>query len=175
MNPVFLALVILLGAIFVYATRRAMRQNTFNLPTPQDAAQELEEAAAAREDGVVRTASGEPVQYDAPPSERSHGAGEPPSPAGLPPLDAGWGREPSAAAPERAPRPPARPQTRHQRRPLQTAAALPGSRRPSRGQAMFGNREGLRYAVVAMTVLGPCRALDPYTPERREPPPRQRA
>lgn len=164
MNPVFLALVILLGAIFVYATRRAMRQNTFNLPTPQDAAQELEEAAAAREDGVVRTASGEPVQYDTPPS----------LPAGQPPLDAGWGRQPSAA-PERAPRPPAKTHTPHQRRPLQTAAALPGSRRPSRGQAMFGNREGLRYAVVAMTVLGPCRALDPYTPERREPPPRQRA
>ncbi len=164
MNPVFLALVVLLGAVFVYATRRTMRQNTFNLPTPQDAAQELEDAAVAREDGVVRTASGEPVQYDAPPS----------MPAGQPPLDAGWGRQPSAA-PERSPRPAARPQTPHQRRPLQTAAAAPGSRRPSRSQAMFGNRAGLRYAVVAMTVLGPCRALDPYTPERREPPPRQRA
>lgn len=175
MNPVFLALVVLLGVIFVYATRRAMRQNTFNhLPTPQDAAQELEEAAAAREDGVVRTASGEPVQYDDASSERSPGGVLPPSPAGLPPLDAGWGRQPPAA-PERAPRPPARLQPGAPRRPLQAAAAVPGQRRPSRAQGMFGNRAGLRYAVVAMTVLGPCRALDPYTPERGEPPPRQRA
>ncbi|MDP3166037.1 MAG: hypothetical protein Q8N06_11380 [Hydrogenophaga sp.] len=173
MNPVFLALVILLGAVFVYATRRAMRQNTFNLPTPQDAAQELEEAAAAREDGMVRTASGEPVRYDAPASERGQGGVVPSEPAGLPPLDAGWGRQPSVTPP-RAPHLPTRAPTT-QRRPLQTAAALPGRRSPSRAQAMFGDRAGLRYAVVAMTVLGPCRALDPYTPERGEPSPKRRA
>lgn len=146
MSPLFLALVVLLGAIFVYATRRAMRKTSFDLPTPQDAAQELDEATAARTDGTVHTAAGEPARH-APP-------------------DASWGRQP-AATPRPAPR--HLPRQEHVRRPLQTGSAVPGFRRPSRAHAMFGNRAGLHHAVVAMTVLGPCRALDPYTPDRSGP------
>lgn len=36
-------------------------------------------------------------------------------------------------------------------------------RRRTRAQAMLGSQQGLRDAIVAMTVLGPCRALQPHS------------
>jgi hypothetical protein len=37
----------------------------------------------------------------------------------------------------------------------------PESRRGIEARRLFGNRQDLRRAVIAMTVLGPCRALEP--------------
>lgn len=80
-------------------------------------------------------------------------APELPMPGEEQPLDTGFGRTPRAAAlPEevlaarRAP--PPRP----------APAPVP---RPARADRLFRSRDDLRRAIVAMTVLGPCRAQDP--------------
>jgi hypothetical protein len=57
------------------------------------------------------------------------------------------------------------------------AFAPADSPRRTRAQAMLGSRQGLREAVVAMTVLGPCRALQPHSThgaEAADPEPRPR-
>lgn len=64
-----------------------------------------------------------------------------------------WGRSPAA-----------QPATRHvpeQRAPV--PAVAPPPRAATRG--LFRSRQDLRHAIVLMTVLGPCRALEPH--ERR--------
>lgn len=63
-----------------------------------------------------------------------------------------WGRAP-AARPVAMPVP-------EQRAPAPAAAAPPAATR-----GLFRSRQDLRHAIVLMTVLGPCRALEPH--ERR--------
>lgn len=63
------------------------------------------------------------------------------------PLEDPWGRP--LAAPVPAPQPPVR-----------TAAPPPG--RPRAAHPLFRTRQDLRRAIVVMTVLGPCRALEPF-------------
>lgn len=147
MSPVFLLLAAVLGVVFVYAMRRTMRTPTFKGPTPEDAAEDVQQAAAAREvDADMSTASAPPA----------------PRPSPLPEaLGADWGRVPAPASrpslAQRAYTPP----------PQRQALAAPSRQvRTSRARALLGSRDGLHRAVVAMTVLGPCRALDPYMPER---------
>jgi hypothetical protein len=73
------------------------------------------------------------------------------------PLETGWGRASRAAAlPEEV--------LAARRAPPPRAAAAPPQPRPP-AHRLFGSREELRRAIVAMTVLGPCRAEDP--PRRR--------
>ncbi len=73
------------------------------------------------------------------------------------PLETGWGRAArSAALPEEV--------LAARRAPLPHAAAAPPQPRAPAHQ-LFASREVLRRAIVAMTVLGPCRAEDP--PRRR--------
>jgi hypothetical protein len=72
------------------------------------------------------------------------------------PIDAGWGRTPTldrgpAAAPVDAAR----------RAEANTAAPAPLSRRPA-PKPLFRSRHDLRRAIIVMTVLGPCRALEPH-------------
>lgn len=68
------------------------------------------------------------------------------------PLDTGFGRSPRAAAlPE---------EVLAARRAPPRATPAPAPRR-TRADRLFGSRDDLRRAIVAMTVLGPCRAQDP--------------
>lgn len=101
------------------------------------------------------------------PVELESGTVSTPLPAGLETTpDISWGRGPAAPVPppeirpewtEVSPRPP--PPTRAPRRALPAAAPAVASR----GRAIQLHSEaGLRQAVIAMTVLGPCRALEPY-------------
>lgn len=78
-----------------------------------------------------------------------------PAPSAQRPLDVAWGRAPRAEArplpaPTVAPTAPA---------PAPTAQAAP---RRLRYRHLFASRRDIRQAVVGMTVLGPCRALQPY-------------
>lgn len=126
-----------------------------------------------------RAAMSAPVEFETDPVSD-------PVPAGLETApDISWGRGPAAPVPppEIAPdwnEVPARPEaaavspwtppvaTRAPRR------AAPVVRRPaatSRALAPLRSEAGLRQAMIALTVLGPCRALDPYGPRgpRQEP------
>jgi hypothetical protein len=74
------------------------------------------------------------------------------------PLDYTWGREGSALAPVYEPSQPAlaiasRPPTRTIPAPTQEHTAV---------RMLFRSKSELRHAVVLMTVLGPCRAIEPY-------------
>ncbi len=79
------------------------------------------------------------------------GAAAPP-PVEAPPEDI-WGRTPAAPAAAPGPVAPAVPARRAE------APAQP--RRRTAAGLLFPTRKDLRHAVVLMTVLGPCRALDP--------------
>jgi hypothetical protein len=46
--------------------------------------------------------------------------------------------------------------------PRRAPPPVPGRRIPP--AALFRSRQDLRHAIVVMTVLGPCRAQDPYQP-----------
>ena len=163
MDPLFLGLLAVLAAVFVYAARRSMRQTP--LPTPQDAAADLKQAAAARQASQVDSVPRQPVQKHDHPAD----AMQPPA-AGE---DRGVQAESTTSAREKAgrraaPRQATRPErsrpkvTRERlgRGPLLESTST--ASRSSRAFRMFGNRQGLHHAVIAMTVLGPCRALDPY-------------
>jgi hypothetical protein len=78
------------------------------------------------------------------------------------PLENIWGRGAPAESPVEPRRgtaaavfvpEPSRPRPR-------AAPPVPGAR--ARQAALFRSRQDLRHAIVVMTVLGPCRALDPY-------------
>ncbi len=76
------------------------------------------------------------------------------------PLDVAWGRAPRTEA-----RPPAAPAvTAAAPPPARTAQAAP---RRARYRQLFASRQDIRQAVVGMTVLGPCRALEPYRLDQR--------
>lgn len=66
-------------------------------------------------------------------------------------LDDPWGRRPVTAVQVPEQRPAPRP--------------APPPARPAETRRLFRNRQDLRHAIVLMTVLGPCRALEP--PEQR--------
>ncbi|MGQ0522082.1 MAG: hypothetical protein ACT4P8_00290 [Betaproteobacteria bacterium] len=67
-----------------------------------------------------------------------------------------WGRVPQDAFPQPAAR--VEPARR-----VETVAAQPApSPRYLGPKALFGSRQALRHAVIVMTVLGPCRALQPH-------------
>lgn len=75
------------------------------------------------------------------------------------PLETYWGRAPEPEAPvvrarEELPARPAAPARR-------AVPAAPPGHRPGR-TPLFRTRRELRQAIVTMTVLGPCRALQPY-------------
>ncbi len=74
----------------------------------------------------------------------------PPPPGDGPPEDI-WGRAPAA--------PPATPEPAV---PAQRAEAPAQPRRRTASGILFRTRKDLRHAVVLMTVLGPCRALEPH-------------
>lgn len=67
------------------------------------------------------------------------------------PLEDPWGR------PLAAPVPAPQPAVRHA-----PAALAPQARHARAPHALFRTRQDLRRAIVVMTVLGPCRALEPY-------------
>ena len=69
------------------------------------------------------------------------------------PLEDVWGRSPAREESAPAPKPARR---------VEAVATRPAvaHRRPR--TALFRTRQDLRHAVVVMTVLGPCRALEPY-------------
>jgi hypothetical protein len=91
------------------------------------------------------------AQAEAPPA-----AEEEAPPPGDEPLEDIWGRAP--VTPPAAPAPVARTAPKPQ-----AAPPLPSRRRS--GARLFRTRKDLRHAIVLMTVLGPCRALEPH--ERR--------
>lgn len=64
-------------------------------------------------------------------------------------LEDPWGRAPAAPVP--APQPPVR-----------TAASAPPPGRPRAAHPLLRTPQDLRRAIVVMTVLGPCRALEPF-------------
>ncbi len=73
------------------------------------------------------------------------------------PLEDLWGRRPQAGLP-------ASPAPAASARPVETVAASPA---PPPGRTvprarLFQSRQDLRHAVIVMTVLGPCRTLEPY-------------
>ncbi len=76
------------------------------------------------------------------------------APAEDEPLEDIWGRKPQASLPAVAA--PVEPPRR--------VAAIPAAPAPA-PRLLFRTRQDLRHAVVVMTVLGPCRALEPH--ERR--------
>jgi hypothetical protein len=53
-------------------------------------------------------------------------------------------------------------------KPAPAVRVVPGARVPR--QRPFRTAREVRQGIVAMTVLGPCRALDPYDPPQAEPP-----
>ena len=91
--------------------------------------------------------------------ERAAQAQGAPSPPDDEPLEDIWGR--TQATPLEIAAPPPRTQAEQSR--TEQARALP-ERRAS-AEPLFRTKQDLRHAVVAMTVLGPCRALEP--PESR--------
>ncbi|MBC7707176.1 MAG: hypothetical protein H7274_24940 [Rhodoferax sp.] len=169
MDPLFLIILVALALVFVYSTRRAMRQ-TLKLPVPQDASANLKKAAAASRSGQVEAPVSQPARpgqaLRAPqnmPAEdaRPTGAARPVQ-AAQAKVEEAWGRNPKR--PERHVAASARPRrydSRSRRDPLPTAA-VPGAYRASRGQKMYGSRASLNQAIISMTVLGPCRAIEPY-------------
>jgi hypothetical protein len=64
-------------------------------------------------------------------------------------LEDPWGRPPAAPLP--TPQPPVR-----------TAAPVPPPGRARAAHPLFRTPQDLRRAIVVMTVLGPCRALEPF-------------
>ena len=87
------------------------------------------------------------------------------------PLDDVWGRTPQSDLVTEL----ERPDLIHRTVPLSVQSATDsrrtvavtqgdGSPRSSRihGRDLFRSRQALRHAIVSMTVLGPCRALEPY-------------
>jgi hypothetical protein len=88
--------------------------------------------------------------------EQQEAAAAAPPPPEDEPLEDVWGRAP--APPPAAPAPVARAVPPPQARP-----PLPPRRRSV--ARLFRTRKDLRHAIVLMTVLGPCRALEPH--ERR--------
>lgn len=70
------------------------------------------------------------------------------------PIDTGWGRRQPEALRRAAPSEPLA-----RRVEAMTAGA---ERSPRRTHKVFGSRRDLRHAIVVMTVLGPCRALEPH-------------
>jgi hypothetical protein len=87
-------------------------------------------------------------------ARRSRQAPRPPAAEGVPPSATGWGRAAEAGAEPEARR------ERVSRTPPVHTAASPEVERP-RAPALFRTRAELRRGVIAMTVLGPCRAKDP--------------
>jgi hypothetical protein len=79
-----------------------------------------------------------------------HEAAEAPPVAQEDTLEDIWGRLPVTAV-----QPP-------EHRPAPRVAPPPG--RPAATRRLFRNRQDLRHAIVLMTVLGPCRALEPPDP-----------
>jgi hypothetical protein len=79
------------------------------------------------------------------------------------PLGYAWGRAPSSLpvaneqAQARADVPTAPPAQKA------TSAPLPPYTAP---RALFGSKQEMRHAIVLMTVLGPCRALEPFDRQR---------
>jgi hypothetical protein len=71
------------------------------------------------------------------------------------PIDAGWGRQPPEGLRRAAPSEPTA-------RRVETRAAESVSLPRRRAQNLFRSRRDLRHAIVVMTVLGPCRALEPH-------------
>lgn len=80
---------------------------------------------------------------------------EPPSPAQQPPPDMGLRRREAPAVTPMSPTPGERAQAAA---PMETRP--PARRRWSR-KTLFRTRRDVRRAMVAMTILGPCRAYDP--------------
>ena len=71
-------------------------------------------------------------------------------------IDSGWGRRP--AVDHRSTSGSAEAMRRVE---TSAAAAAPPSRRPS-PKTLFRSTHDLRHAIIVMTVLGPCRALEPH-------------
>jgi hypothetical protein len=88
-------------------------------------------------------------QQDSPPPVDSPGAAPVPQPWGRAGEPEPWGRQPGA--PDGA-------ATAARSEPVW--ASPPAQRRP--GSTRFRSRQEVRQAIIAMTVLGPCRAMDPY-------------
>lgn len=169
MDPLFLIILVALALVFVYSTRRAMRQ-TLKLPVSQDAAADLKTAAAARTSGQVEAPVSQPdrsgqamrAPQNMPAEDARHAGAARPVQTAQAKVEEVWGRNPERPArPVAASARPRRDDSRSRRSPLPTAA-VPGAYRASRGQKMYGSKASLNQAIIAMTVLGPCRAIEPY-------------
>ena len=145
MDPLFLIILVGLGLVFFYATRRSMRSGLPNLPP--------EPAVPPEADDTSNQADVEAATRQQPASAAKHrsrrqGQARAVESGSQSPDWQVWGRSPPAPGPQRK-------------------TATPTYRNPTNtygpANAIFSSRAELRRAVVTMTVLGPCRALGPYS------------
>jgi hypothetical protein len=172
MDPISLILLVGLALVFVYATRRSMRGGLPSAPPTQPAPPGLPEASRTNQPADTgATARHKPASGNQPAAkDRSRRRG----PAR--PGDPGW-QDPDPAGPVLSPGPavPANLRQMPNQIPKQVPRPAPGRSTvsnpsyrnphnlPRRKDALFGSRAELQHAVVGMTVLGPCRALAPYS------------
>lgn len=145
-----------------------MQAQTQAPPRPQSQPQTQTQGPAA----AARTAAPAalPAQPEAEPPRRTAFGAEP------------WGRAPDGVALEEEwlesqarpipaevlPQPPLPVALPARTTPPPTPRVVPGARAPR--QRPFRTAREVRQGIVAMTVLGPCRALDPYEPSQAETP-----
>ncbi len=117
-------------------------------------------------------------QTEAPDARQPSAAHRPAPPAARPsaPVETQWGRSPDQVS---APAPRAGPlialpqeetlatEQQQQRRERKVAAQQSAAIRKGTRRRLFRHRGELRHAIVLMTALGPCRALQPYDQEQR--------
>jgi len=140
-----LAMVVAAFLFFNYANQQAAKKAR--------AERERAEAAAAREASTAAqagTADEDQYAWGRIPER------EPVQEASLPPV---WSETPSAPVSYEVPRYQFEPQAVPQ--PTSTPLRAPGSPRRHASHELFASKQDLRRAVIAMTVLGPCRALEP--------------
>lgn len=146
----FLWFLLLFGALFAFTVWRQQRDRR------------------RRQDRIARMST--PVEFES-------GTVSPPLPAGLETApDISWGRGPAVpvpppeipadwreapARPEAAASPPWTPPVAT-RAPRRTVAAASTAAVSSREADRFRSAAGMREAMIALTVLGPCRAIEPY-------------
>ncbi len=136
--------------------RRKERLAALSPPAPFEPVPLPAPLPAPRETMPLESTRREPAPLEAPPPETAP--------------DISWGRGPATPVPEVAPdwsEAPRRAEAAAA--PARTAATPPARRtppavrRPARRPAVdIRSEAGLRQAVIALTVLGPCRALEPY-------------
>ena len=144
MDPLFLIILVGLGLVFFYATRRSMQVGLPNLPP--------ESAAPPETDGASNQADVEAATRRKSAGTGKHRSRRQAQARGVQSVSQSpdwqvWARSPPAPGPQRMTA-----NSNHQNRTNAIGPAV----------ALFSTSAELRRAVVTMTALGPCRALKPY-------------